>query len=84
MFYSIVSTWRMTSTITGRTALTFITREMLATSCISRKVVQLSCHLFCVNLHTFYSEKRLSFHLFGVNLHTFYSEKQLNCHLFWC
>ena len=56
MFYSIVSIWRMTTTITGRNALTVITGEMLATSCISRKVVQLSCHLFCVNLHTFYSE----------------------------
>ena len=64
MFYSIVSIWRMTTTITGRTALTFITVEMLATSCFSRKVVQLSCHLFGVNLHTFYSEKQLSCHLF--------------------
>ena len=62
----------------------FITGEMLATSCFSRKVVQLSCNLFGVNLHTFYSEKQLSSHLFGVNLHAFYSEKQLSCHLFWC
>ena len=77
MFYSIVSIWRMTTTITGRTALTFITGEMLATSCFSRKVVQLSCHLFGVNLHTFYSKKQLSCHLFGVNLqwkaYTFYT-----------
>ena len=62
MFYSIVSIWRMTTPISGRNVLTFITGEMLATSCIIRKVVQLSCHLFCVNLHTFNSEKQLSFH----------------------
>ena len=68
MFYSIVSIWRIITTITGRNALTFITGEMLATRCNSRKVVQLSCHLFCVNLHTFYSEKQLSWHPFGVNL----------------
>ena len=49
MFYSIDSIWRMTTTITGRNALTFITGEMLATSCISRKEVQFSCHLYGVN-----------------------------------
>ena len=53
MFYSIVSIWRITTTITGINALTFITGEMLATSCFSRKVVPLSFHLFGVNLHIF-------------------------------
>ena len=53
MFDSIVSIWRTTTTITGRNALTFTTGEMLATSCFSRKVLQLSRHLFGVNLHTF-------------------------------
>ena len=46
MFFSIVSIWRITKTITGINDLTFITGEMLATSCFSMKVVQLSCHLF--------------------------------------
>ena len=45
---------------------------------------KLSCHLSCVNLHTFNSKKQLSCHPFGVNLHTFNSEKQLSCHIFWC
>ena len=53
MFYSIVSIWRITTTITGINALTFITGEMLATSCFSMKVAQLGCHLFGVNLHIF-------------------------------
>ena len=53
MFYSVVSIWRITTTITGINALTFITGEMLATSCFSRKVAQLSCNLFGVNLHIF-------------------------------
>ena len=70
MFYSIVSIWRITTTITGINALTFITGEMLATSCFSMKVVQLGCHLFGVNLHIF-PVKTAQLHLFGVNLHTF-------------
>ena len=53
MFYSIVSIWRITTTITGINALSFITGEMLATSCFSMKVAQLGCHLFGVNLHIF-------------------------------
>ena len=53
MFYLVVSIWRITTTIAGIIALTFITGEMLATSCFSRKVAQLSCNLFGVNLHIF-------------------------------
>ena len=64
MFYSIVSIWRITTTITDRNALAFITGEMLATSCFSGKVVQLSCNLFGVNLHIFLQHKQLSYHLF--------------------
>ena len=53
MFYSVVSIWRITTTITGINNLTFITGEMLATSCFSRKVAQLSRNLIGVNLHIF-------------------------------
>ena len=70
MFYSIVSIWRITTIITGKNALTFITGEMLATSCFSMKVVQLGCHL-CGVTYTYFQWKQLSCHLFGVNLHIF-------------
>ena len=53
MFYLVVSIWRITTTITGINALTFITGEALATSFFRRKVAQLSCNLFDVNLHIF-------------------------------
>ena len=56
---------------------------MLATSRISRKVVQLSYHLFGVNLHTFYSEKQISCHLLGVNLHIL-QWKAAQLAPFWC
>ena len=75
MFYSIVSIWRVTTTITGRNALTFITGEMLTTSCFSRNVDQLSCHLFGAYTH-FYSENSPAATSLGVNLHIFYSENR--------
>ena len=53
MIYLIVSIWRITTTMSDRNALTFITGEVLATSCFSGKVVQLNSHLFGVNLHIF-------------------------------
>ena len=53
MFYSVVSIWRIITTITGINAFKFITGEMLVISCFSRKVAQISCNLFGVNLHIF-------------------------------
>ena len=89
MFFSIVWIWRVTTAITGRNALTFITGEMLTTSCFSRNVDQLICHLFGVNLHIFYSENSPAATSFGVNLHIFYSENSpaatslgVNLHIF--
>ena len=56
VFYSVVSIWRMTTTMTGRNALSFITGEIMDTSCISRKVVQLRCHLFLL-IYTHFTVK---------------------------
>ena len=59
MFCFIVLNIRITTTITGRNFLTFITGEMLALNSFSRK--------FHVSLH----QKWLQLTSFGVNLHLF-------------
>ena len=68
---------------------------MLTTSCFSRNVDQLSCHLFGVNLHIFYSDtyftvKTAQLPPLWVLTHTyFYSENSLaatsgvNLHIFY-
>ena len=89
MFYSIVSIWKVTTTITGRNAITFITGELLTTSCFSRNVDQLSCLYLVLTYTYFYSENSPAATSFGVNLHIFYSENSqaatslgVNLHIF--
>ena len=83
MFYSIVSIWRVTTTITGRNALTFITGEMLTTSCFSRNVYQLSCHLFGVNLHIFFTVKTAQLRPVLVLTYTYFTVKTAKLPPLW-
>ena len=70
MFYSIVSIWRITTTITGRNALTFITGEMLVTVRKKFSSAGTSPVLTYTNIHTESSSAATTIgvtHIFAMN-----------------